>query len=136
MTISENTTAFNPAISPEAMRAWLKDKANVSRSKQAPEKHKRKSGFEPQFIQLPVVWIKRLHAASVTVSTYKLAHVILVEKFKLDQMAIKEIVLSREVTGLKPDIRRRAIANLVRLKLIRVRRRSTAATRVIDLFLL
>jgi hypothetical protein len=83
-----------------------------------------------------MAWIKRLHAASVAVSTYKLAHIVLIEKFKLDQMAIKEIVLSREVTGLKPDIRRRAIANPVRLKLIRVRRRSTAATRVVDLFFL
>jgi len=63
-----------------------------------------------------------------------LAHVILIENFKLEQMAVKEIVLSKEVTGLSRGIRLRGINNLVRLKLIRVRRRMGEAIRVEDIY--
>jgi hypothetical protein len=67
-------------------------------------------------------------------ATYQLAHAILIENYKLEQMAVKEIVLSRGVTGLRRRQRERAVANLVRLKLIRVRQsRPGVAARVVKL---
>jgi len=50
-------------------------------------------------------------------------------------MAIKEIVLSEEVTQLPKDARKRAVDNLVRLKLINVKRGRGKAVRVIDLYI-
>jgi hypothetical protein len=79
-------------------------------------------------------WIDRLRAANASGATYRLAHAILVESYKLDQMAIREIVLSEEVTGLSRKYRNRAIDELVRLRMIKVRRRPGAITRVVDLF--
>jgi hypothetical protein len=80
-------------------------------------------------------WIAKLHAAHASSATYQLAHVILVESFKLEQMAVKEIVLSKETTGLAKDARRRATRNLVKLGLIGVRKQARIAARVIDLYL-
>jgi len=37
-------------------------------------------------------------------------------------MAVKEIILSEGVTGMSPTVRRKAISNLVRLNLIKVKR--------------
>jgi hypothetical protein len=68
-------------------------------------------------------------------ATFKLALVILVENFKLEQKAIKEIVLSKEVTGLSKKARWRAVDNLIRLKLIRVRRRRSKSIRVEDIYI-
>jgi hypothetical protein len=81
-------------------------------------------------------WVNRLRTANVNVSTYRLAFAILAEKFRLDQSAeAREIVLSREVTGLDRKARGRAIGNLVKLKLIRIRRLSPkTAPRIADLF--
>jgi hypothetical protein len=59
----------------------------------------------------------------------------LIENFKLEQMAVKEIVLSREVTGLSKNMRRTAAKNLVRLKLIRIRENSGKSIRVEDLYI-
>jgi hypothetical protein len=50
-------------------------------------------------------------------------------------MAVKEIVLSRTVTGLSPGAQRKAVRNLVELKLIRVKRGTGKAIRVIDLYM-
>jgi hypothetical protein len=59
----------------------------------------------------------------------------LVESFKLEQMAVKGIVLSAEVTGLSQGTRKRAINNLVRLNLIKVKRGKGKAVRVVDLYI-
>jgi hypothetical protein len=113
------------------MKEWRSPKG--ARKK---KRRKRKSGFKPDFVKLPMAWVKRLRAANVGAATYQLAIQILIENFKLDQMAVKEIVLSAGVTGLSPWARQRAINNLVKLKLIKVKRRRGAAARVTDLFAL
>ena len=51
------------------------------------------------------------------------------------RFAVKEIVLSRVVTGQFKDVRQRAVNNVVRLGLIRVRRRKGEAVRVTRLYL-
>jgi hypothetical protein len=98
-------------------------------------KTRKKSRFEVQWVRFPLRWIKILHQAAVSASTYDLALTILVESFKLDQMAVKEIVLSEQVTGLSRRIRQRAVSNLVRLKLIKVKRGRGKAVRVVDLYI-
>jgi hypothetical protein len=50
-------------------------------------------------------------------------------------MAVKEIILSAEVTGMTPTVRRKAVNNLVWLKLIKVRRGRGKAVRVVDLYI-
>jgi len=50
-------------------------------------------------------------------------------------MAVKEIVLSEKVTGLSKDARKKAVDNLVRLKLIKIKRGAGKAVRVIDLYI-
>jgi hypothetical protein len=100
-----------------------------------PKRRKRKSGFEVEWVKFPLRWFRRLREAGVGSATYHLAIVVLIENFKLEQMAIKEIVLSKEVTELSRRDRQRAINNLIRLKLIRVKRVIGKATRVIDLYI-
>ena len=107
-------------------------KMGAQRSK---TKRRKKSGFEVQWVKLPLRWIRILHQAAVSASTHDLAHTILVESFKLEQMAVKEVVLSAGVTGLSQHARERAINNLVRLKLIKVKRGRGKAVRVVDLYI-
>jgi len=102
--------------------------------KQASGRRKRKSGFKVEWVKLPSRWIERLQAAHVGAATFQLAHVILVESFKLGQMAVKEIVLSKQVTGLSRGAQRRAVGNLVRLALIKVKREAGKAVRVTELY--
>ena len=125
--MSKELDAASLTITSEQARAFLKGMSKRRRRKQ-------KSKFEVEFVKVPVRWINRLAAADIGPATYRLALVILVESFKLDQMAISEIVLSREVTGLSKDARRRAISALVKLKLIKIRRRTRSAARVVDLY--
>jgi hypothetical protein len=124
------------AVPGEIMKTWMKDRPALHQ-KRAPKKRKWKSKFKPGFVKLPIPWIERLEAADgVTVGTFKLAHRILIEKFKFDQMVVTEIVLSQQVTGLPRRVRARAIYILVKLGLIKVKRRAQAAPRVISLFFL
>jgi hypothetical protein len=83
---------------------------------------------------LSMRWIAKLRAARASSATYQLAHVILVESFKFQQMAVKEIVLSKETTGLAKDARWRATRNLIKLGLIGVRKQEGMAVRVVDLY--
>ena len=110
----------------------LMEKMRAQRSK---AKRQKKSGFEVEWVKLPFRWIRILHQAAVSASTHDLAHTILVESFRLEQMAVKEIVLSEQVTGLSRRIRQRAISNLVRLRLIKVKRGKGKAVRVVDLYI-
>jgi hypothetical protein len=112
------------------LRALMR-KMRTRRSVKTP----RKSGFKVQWVKLPLRWIRILREAAAPGSTYDLAFTILVENFKLEQMAVKEIVLSAEVTGLPRMSRIRAINDLVRLKLIKIRRGRGKAVRVVDLYI-
>jgi len=118
-------------IQGKEMRALMR-KMGAQRSK---TKTRKKSGFEVKWVKLPFRWIEILHQAAVSASTYDLALTILVESFKLDQMAVREIVLSEQVTGLSRRTRQRAVSNLVRLKLIKAKRGKGKAVRVVDLYI-
>ena len=78
----------------------------------------------------PLRWLRRLRAARARPTVFDLAITVLAEQFKLEQMAIKEIVLSEQVTGLPRGSRRRAIDSLTKLGLIRVKRGVGKAVRV------
>src|SRR5262245_54101796 len=78
------------------------------RAQRSKGKTRKKSGFKVRWIKLPFRWIRILHQAAVSGSTYSLALTILVESFKLEQMAVKEVVLSAGVTGLSKHARIRA----------------------------
>src|SRR5262249_980944 len=118
-------------IQGKEMRALMK-KMGAQRSK---VKTRRKSGFEVRWVKLPLRWIRILHQAAVSASTYDLAHTILVESFKREQMAVKEIILSEGGTGMSPTVRRKAISNLVRLNLIKVKRGKGKAGRVVEVYI-
>jgi hypothetical protein len=82
---------------------------------------------------IPMTWRRRLREAKASGSAYDPAITILVELFKLDHSAVSEIVLSEEVTGLPRHTRRRAVKDLVQLKLIKVERKKGKAYRVTQL---
>jgi hypothetical protein len=82
-------------------------------------------------VKLPVKWVEALRK-STSASTYRLALIILTEAFKREQVG-GEIVLSLEVTGMYRNTRARAVAELVKLGLIRVRREGREAIRVLKL---
>ena len=113
------------------LRALMK-RMEARRSKM---KTRKNSGIEVRWVRLPLRWIRILHQAAVSASTYDLALTILVESFKREQMAVKEIILSEGVTGMSPTVRRKAISNLVRLNLIKVKRGKGKAVRVVDLYI-
>src|SRR5262249_15426115 len=128
--------AADMAITGEMLKTLMKDYEHQRRqtTKQTPKRRRRKSGFEVEWVKFPVRWANRLWAAGVPGATWRLAIVILFENYKLEQMAIREIILSEEVTRLSRKYRNRAIDDLVRLRMIKVRRRPGAMTRVVDVF--
>jgi Fic family protein len=93
-------------------------------------KRKRKR-FETQWVRLDRRWVKALRQ-SKSGSTYQLAHIILIEAFKREQVG-GEIVLSMEVTKMPASTRKRAIKELVNLKLIRISQHGRQAARVVAL---
>src|SRR5262245_60457942 len=105
MTTSEEKAA-DLAVSIEEMEAWMKTKQAL-RQKRVPKRRKRKSRFEVEWVKFPIRWANRLWAAGVPGTTWRLAAVILFENYKLEQRAIREIVLSEEVTGLSRKYRNR-----------------------------
>ena len=74
-------------------------------------------------------WVETLRR-STNASTYRLAHIILIEAFKQEQIG-GEIVLSVQVTGMHRNARARAVAELVQMGLIRVRQEGREAVRVL-----
>jgi hypothetical protein len=132
------TKASDLAIEGELMEAWMKKYGQRQKrsTKRMLKQCKQKSGFKVEWVRLPIRWWKQLRGAGVGSATYDLAIVILIESFRLDQMAVKEIVLSRITTGQLRRVRQRAIGNLVRLGLIRVRRAKGKAVRVSQLYYL
>jgi hypothetical protein len=93
------------------------------------------ASFKPQWVKLPYRWAKALQRSN-SASTFKLAHVILFEAFKREQRGHGErkVVLSTEVTGMNRATRKRAIAELVKLKLIKVKRLGKRAVKVEELY--
>ena len=92
-----------------------------------PARKKRKP-FEVSFVKLPKFWIDQLRHAR-KVSTVTLAHVILCEWFKHQQLG-GEIVLSTEVTRLARQVRVRAVEELRELGLIETEQNGNQAVRV------
>jgi len=128
--------ASDLAIQGEMLKALKRDyeRQRERITRRGPKARKRKPGFRVEWVKFPIRWIERLQTARVGAATFKLALLILVESFKLDQMSVKEIVLSKEVTGLSKKARWRAVNNLVKLKLIRARRRKGQSIRVEDIY--
>jgi hypothetical protein len=90
---------------------------------------KRRKPFEPEWVKLPRRWVAVLRQ-SKSIGTYQLAHIILFEAFKREQIG-GEIVLSSAMTGMSQTTRRRAAKELVELGLIQTeRRRGRQALRV------
>ena len=127
--------AADMAITGEMAEALMKNMMQGQFRKRTPKARKRKSGFEAKFVLFPIRWVERLREAGVGGTTYHLALAILIENFKVEQFAAKEIILSERITGLSRRDRQRAIANLVRLKLIAVRRGKGRAVRVVNVYL-
>jgi len=103
-------------------------KTNVVHIKQ------RRKPFRVEWVKLPQRWIEALQQ-SKSVSTYRLAHIILFEAFKREHLG-GEIILSAEVTGMPSATRVRATKELIKLELIRVRRNGRQAVRVIEILYL
>jgi len=129
--------ASDLAIDGEMLEALMRDYERQKRTMRTSKRRRpRKLGFKVGWVKFPLRWWKRLKEAGVGSASYDLAIAILVESFKLEQMAVKEIVLSKQVTGLSSGARRKAINTLVRLKLIRIKRAVGKAVRVTELYYL
>jgi hypothetical protein len=89
--------------------------------------------FKTEWVRLPAIWIDRLEQSNSS-STHKLAHRILMEAFKREQVG-GQIVLSRKVTGLPCSTTARAARELAKLGLIQVQQNGNKAQRVTNLFL-
>jgi hypothetical protein len=89
--------------------------------------------FKAEWVRLPAMWSDRLEQ-SKSVGTYKLAHRILKEAFKREQIG-GQIVLSRKVTGLPCSTTVRAARELAKLGLIQIRQNGNKAIRVMYLLL-
>jgi hypothetical protein len=96
-----------------------------------PAVKKRRKRFETKWVKLKLRWVRALRQ-SKSVSTYQLAHTILFEAFKREQVG-GDIVLSAEVTKMSASTRKRATKELVRLKLIKVSQHGNQAVRVISI---
>jgi hypothetical protein len=91
-------------------------------------KRKRKLRFKVRWVKLHLRWVEALQR-SKSASTYRLAHTILFEAFKREQVG-GEIVLSMDVTKMPSTTRVRATKELVRFGLIRVSQNGRQAIRV------
>jgi hypothetical protein len=93
---------------------------------------KNRRPFKVQFVKLPDYWIERLER-SCSPGTFKLAHRILKEAFKRDQVG-GEIVLSTQATGLSRKVRCKATKELIELGLIEIEQNGNQAVRVTNIF--
>ena len=112
-------------ISDEQVLEQLRPKKNKkNRNKQ--------SAFKLRWVKLPMRWIKALRR-STSANTYCLAHIILIEAFRREQVG-GEIVLSTAITAMPLSTKARAVDELVKLGLIKVRRNGRQAVRVISIY--
>ena len=89
--------------------------------------------FKIEWVRLPAIWINRLEQSNSS-STHKLAHRILMEAFKREQVG-GQIVLSRKVTGLPCSTTVRAAREPTKLGLIQIQQSGNKAIRVTNLLL-
>jgi hypothetical protein len=90
---------------------------------------KQRKPFEAQWVKLPRHWIETLLGVE-RVSTYRLAHLILLEAFKREHVG-GEVVLSTSVAkGMPRSSKIRAAEELVALGLIEIERDGRKALRV------
>jgi hypothetical protein len=130
---NDGVAAIDVRVPDKEAKAFLRSLQQATSRKIPPKRRKRRSGFEVQYVRVPTRALERLHKVGASRHVYRLAYVILREAFKLEQMAIKEIVLSQRVTEMPPKALTQAIATLVKLRMIRVKRTTwNAAARVID----
>ena len=87
--------------------------------------------FETHWVKLPSRWVKALRR-SKSASTYQLALTILFAAFKREQVG-GEIVLSMETTKMPGSTRKRAVKELVGLRLIKVSQHGRQAVRVTNI---
>ena len=92
------------------------------------QKKRRRKPFEVKWVKLPRRWAEVLRT-SERIATYRLAHIILFEAFKHDQIG-REVVLSSTVTKMPREARRHAASELVEFGLIEVERNGCQALRV------
>jgi hypothetical protein len=98
----------------------------------APTPRKQRKPFEVQWVKLPRHWIEALQGVD-RASTYRLAHLILLEAFKREHVG-GEIILSAAVTrGMPRNSKIRAAEELVALGLIKIERDGRKALRVTDI---
>ena len=90
---------------------------------------KKRKPFEPEWVKVPVPWIKALKQ-SKSASTYQLALAILVEAFRCKYFGHHEIVLSSAVTGMPRCTKVRAARKLAELGLIKIKQDGKEALRV------
>ena len=103
-----------------------------AKKKKKKKQHKRKrAAFKAQWVKLPRRWVEAL-CQSKSVNTYRLAHAILFEAFRQEQGG-GEIVLSTITTGLDRATKMRAVQELVRFKLIKIKQDGHGAARVVSL---
>jgi hypothetical protein len=93
---------------------------------------KKRAPFKADWVKLPQYWVEALRQ-SKCLSTYKLAHVILFEAFKREQVG-GEIVLSSTVTGMKRYAKTKAAKELTKLGLIEIGKAGNRAMRVTNIY--
>ena len=89
---------------------------------------KKRKAFRAEWVKLPLRWVEALQC-SKSASTYRLAHVILLEGFKREYVG-GEIVLSSTVTNMPSTTKLRAAKELAELGLIRIEQEGQRASRI------
>jgi DNA-binding MarR family transcriptional regulator len=98
------------------------------RPKSELRRRRRRPSFQVKWARIPAAWRKRLRKTR-SANTYHLAIAALFEAYRAEQCGT-EIVLSAHATGLSRASRKRAIDELEKLGLIRVRRKGQCAPRI------
>jgi hypothetical protein len=94
-----------------------------------PSKSARPKKWRRQFVRVPWLWVERLQAAK-RISTYRLAHLLLYEHWRLGGRPITLSNISTEPEGLSRRSKWRSLAELERLGLIKLKRHPGRAPRV------
>jgi hypothetical protein len=89
--------------------------------------------FKVRWAKLPRRWVEAL-CRSNSAGTYRLAHMILLEHTRQQLSGEGEVILSSSKTGMSRTTRKRAIRELVKLGLIRVKQSGQEAVRVTHIF--
>jgi hypothetical protein len=92
---------------------------------------KKRKPFKARWVKFPLRWVEALRQ-SKSVATHRLAHTILLEAFKREQVG-GEIILSSAVTGMARNTKMKAVKELVELGLIEIEQDGKQASKVIYL---